>query len=334
MLSGRVPEAVSLLNDIASSGGGNYYLIEREEDVAKLVFADMKEDLTDSVVEKESAVHIETFRDGVMEGIRSIPDVYGYVNSKPKLDATMVLSVDYQKNATTTVRVPLYSYRDHGNGRVSSFTSSFSGSWLNGWSNSVKNKLFENILISNTPSERIDYPYVVNFEYGGSYSTIEMLPSYLNPRAKARIKVTSPSGKIYEEELLFNLNRYFTSFETSELGRYHIEITYIYTYGNYSFDSDLYFNVPYYNEYNAFAAYDPGNIHDFLLGAGGIYTDGNVDLENDKTEVATYEISFRLPLLILAVSLFVFDVFIRKFKWKRKQDKIVDLRKEQKNETA
>ena len=330
VLSGNVSQAVSLLNNVANAGGGDYYLIERAEQVSELVFATIADSLTDSVIEKKTEVNIEIFRDDVLEGIRTLPSVNGYVNSKPKLDATMVLSVDYQKNATSTVSVPLYSYREHGNGRVATFTSSISGDWLSAWSDSDKAKFFGNVLLTNTPKERIDYPYVINFDYGGSYSTVEMLPSYLNPRAKARAVITSPSGEVYEEELLFDLNRYFTTFKTSELGKYHIEITY--SYGNHSFKSDTYFNASYYDEYDMFAVYDLGNIHDFMRGAGGIYTDGNLNLENDKTEVDTYQRSFRLPLLALAVALFVFDVFIRKYRGKRKKDKRISTKKEEKNE--
>ena len=324
--------ATKLLKGIAEAGGGNYYMLNRPEDVAELVFATIADNITDSVVTSNSAVNIELYRDDVVEGIRSFPNVFGYVNSKPKLDATMVLSVEYQKNATSTVSVPLYSYRDHGNGRVASFTSSLAGNWLNQWNNTLKTKFFGNILSTNTPRERIDYPYTINFEYGGLYSTVEMLPSHLNPKAKTSIKITSPSGEVYEEQLLFDLNRYFTTVETREIGKYHIEITY--SYGTHSFSSDTYFNASYYPEYNAFAAYDPGSIHGFMRGYGRIFTDGNVDLSNDRSEVATYELSFRLPLLVLAVALFVLDVFLRKFKRTRKQDKQKQkiMRKEQQNE--
>ena len=53
-----------------------------------------------------------------------------------------------------------------------------------------------------------------------------------------------------------------------------------------------------------------------MRNAGQVYTDGGVDLALNKNEVATYEYSYRVPLLILAVSLFVIDVFIRKTRWK------------------
>ena len=327
-------KATELLTGIAEAGGGQYYMLERPEDVSELIFANVADNLTEAVVEQRSKVSINLYRDDVISGIRSFPDVLGYVNSKPKLDSTMVLTVDYIKNSTTTVQVPLYSYREHGNGRVATFTSSLSGNWLNLWRGSVRQSFFDNVLSTNTPRERIDCPYVINFEYGGGYSTVEMIPSYLNPKAKAYIKITSPSGVVYEKELAFNLNKYFTIVETSEIGKYKIEL--IYTYGTHSFPSVMYYNASYYPEYNAFAAYDLGSIHDFLGSSGRIYLDGNVDLAVDRTEVDTYELNFRLPLLIAAVVLFVFDVFIRKFKWTRKQDraKKTIVRKEQTNENV
>jgi hypothetical protein len=166
-----------------------------------------------------------------------------------------------------------------------------------------------------------------------------MLPSYLNPKAKAKIKLTTPSGEVYEEDMIFNLNRYFVTLETTELGKYHIEVTY--TYGTNTFKSNTYYNVSYYPEYNTFAAHDLGSIHDFMRGRGRIYIDGNVDLSVNRAEVDTYEISFRLPLLIAAVVMFVFDVFIRKFKWTRRQDRAKNVvtkkttaEKESENESA
>ena len=266
------------------------------------------------MVEKSSSVNIELLRDETVKGILSLPNVKGYVNSKPKLDATMVLSVDYQKNANTTVAVPLYSYRDHGNGRVATFTSSITGGWLNGWSSSAKEQLFTNILITNTPTEHVNYPFTINVSYGGDYSGIEIIPSAVNPKAKASIKITAPDGSVTEQVMIFDLNRYYTTVKTADLGKYHIEITY--TYGNHSFTSDTYFTLAYSEEYDSFTAYDIVNIYDFMRGVGQISEDGRLNLENDKSEIDTYEVSFSMPLLILAAALFVIDVVVRKFKLK------------------
>ena len=309
-----VEEDEGYLKNLATLGGGKYYYIQSQEKVSDLVFAEIADDITESIVEKKSVVNIDYFHDDTVLGILSLPEINGYVNSKQKLDATMVLSVDYNRSSGDTKKVPLYSYREHGNGRVATFTSSLSGQWLRGWNDEVKNKLFGNILITNTPPEFIDYPFTMNVDYRGDASEIEIIPSSVNPRAKASIKLISPDGSVVEKAMIFDLNRYYADVDTPEIGKYSIEITY--TYGNHSFTSNTYFTLPYSSEYDSFAAYDIVNLYDFMRGVGPVHRDGNINLENNKNEVDTYELSFRVPLLILAVALFVVDVIVRKFKWK------------------
>ncbi len=307
-------EGCLFLKNLAEIGGGRYYDFLDEIKLSELIFADIADNLTDAVVERQTGVNIELYRDGTVEGILSLPDIYGYINSKPKLDATMVLSADYQKNESTTVAVPLYSYRDHGNGRVASFTSSLSGNWLRGWSDMQKRQLFTNILVTNTPTEHVNYPFTVNLNYMGDATGIEILPSSVNPKAKASLRLTSPDGSVTEEAMIFDLNRYFATADTPDVGKYHIEITY--TYGNHSFTSDTYFTIAYSEEYDSFEAFDIVSIYDFMRGVGQISEDGSLDLENDKSEISTYELSFAIPLLILTAVLFIADVVVRKFKLK------------------
>ncbi len=302
------------LSNLAAVGGGNYYHVQSQEGVADLVFAAIADDLIEAVVEKETPVHIKNYRDDAVEGIIRFPNIYGYMNSKPKLDATMVLSVDYVKNSSKTVEVPLYSYRDHGNGRVATFTSSLTGEWLKDWSDGLKADFFGNILVTNTPAEHVDYPFTMTIEEKGKISSLSITPSSLNPRATASVAITRPDGTVVRENMVFDLNRYYTTFDASDVGRYTIEITY--TYGYHSFPSKTYYTVSYGEEYDAFAPYDIVKIYDFMRGVGQISTNGELNLQNDKSQIDTYELSFRVPLLILAVVLFVCDVVIRKFKWK------------------
>ena len=310
VLSQNVPVACTLLSEIAASGGGNYYVIDSEEKVADLIFATVADEITDSIVEGDIPVTVESYREGIMNGIMSFQNIGGYVNTGAKLDATTVLTVDYQKNEKTTVDVPLYAYRYHGNGTISTFTSSISDGWLNEWSMEFRTLFFSNLLLSNTPDSRINYPYNLAVEYDGNNATVEITPSILNPRAKAQMTVTLPSGREIREELLFDQNRYFYSFTADELGKY--DVTIVYSYGDKSFEANSSFNISYYEEYNAFAPHDPAAIHSFVRGAGNVSTDGSVNLENKKGEVATYKYNFRIPLLILAVVLFI---VVRKLKW-------------------
>ena len=302
------------LENLAAAGGGNYYHVKDQEGVAELVFVAIAGDVIETVVERETPVYIKNHRDDAVEGIIKLPNIYGYINSKAKLDATMVLAVDYVKNSQKTVQVPLYSYRDHGNGRVATFTSSLSGEWMKDWDEDVRRDFFVNVLVTNTPAEHVDYPFTMTVDVNGSESTLSITPSSLNPRATASVRIVCPDGSVIEKKLAFDLNKYYTVFDSSEMGRYHVEITY--TYGTHSFTSSTYYTVPYGEEYNAFAAYDIVKIYDFMRGIGQISTDGKLNLQNDKSKIDTYEMSFRAPLMILAVVLFVCDVVIRKFKWK------------------
>ena len=302
------------LKGLAAAGGGRYYFLKNSDAISELVFSQIAEDLTDSVVEKQTKVSINSFRDGITDGILSIPDVHGYVNSTAKLDATVLLAVDYQKSSTVTKSVPLYAVRDHGNGRVVSFTSSLTGEWLHSWSDDFKTKLFSNMLVSNTPAEYINYPLGINVTHHSGYSTVEVTPSTVNPKASALLYLSTPDGEFIDIEMTFSRNKYVATIPTDALGKYYIQI--IYTYGNQTFAPEICFTRNYSKEYDAFAAFDIVDIYGFMRGVGRVATDGSLSLENSKNEIDRYEVSFRAPLFIAAILLFLVDVIVRKFSLK------------------
>jgi hypothetical protein len=90
---------------------------------------------------------------------------------------------------------------------------------------------------------------------------------------------------------------------------------------SYSYDGKTYistarFDVPYYGEYDSFAAHDISNLRDAVRNRGNVYENGkDLKLVNDEKEVATYEIDYTVALLIAAVALYVVDIVIRKLKW-------------------
>ena len=303
-----------ILPELAKAGGGKYYFVESPEQVSEIVFSEVANDVTESVIEKQTKVNIATYHDDTLKGILSLPDIHGYINSKAKVDATTVLTVTYQKRENKSVEVPLYAYREHGNGRVSSFTSTISGNWIRGWTDAAKTKLFTNIMITNTPKEYVYYPFTINIEHLGDVSSIDIVPSSFNPKAKASIIITYPDGTTEKKDMNRGLNNYYVNVDTPVKGLYGLKI--VYTYGNHEYSPDTYFTVPYSKEYDAFAPYGIVNIYDFMRGVGQISEDGRVDLSVNKNEVDTYETSFGIPLFIFSIVLFVADVVIRKFKWK------------------
>ena len=306
-------EGIATLKGIAEAGGGSYFEIIREEDLLEIMFSQIADDLTQSVIEGRTPVHIKREHDTVLQGLGSVPDVLGYAYAKTKASATTVLTVDFVKSSGNVVEAPLYAYWTYGNGRVSTFTSTFTGEWAAEWQGESGDRFFENIYTVSTPAERVDYPYTVSVDYDGTYSRVEIIPVVLNPYATVDVTVTLPDGTTVTEELIFDSTRYFYSFETPIRGRYLVNITY--AYGDKSFESETAFHLGYSPEYDAFAVFDPAALHAAIRNRGTVSEGVIPSLENDDKEVATYILRFVAPLMIAAAVMYILDVIIRKLRW-------------------
>ena len=187
-------------------------------------------------------------------------------------------------------------------------------------------RFFQNLLTVNTPKERIDYPYTLNIDYDGTSSFVEIIPVELNPDATATVEITFPDGTKTSELLIFDSARYYYEFVTPSVGRYEVKV--IYKYGSTVSETRSYFNISYSPEYDNFTVFDPSDLYKTVRHRGTVSTDGNIKLENDEKQIATYEMDMIPPLAIAAVVLFVIDILVRKVKWadiqnlfKKKEDK-------------
>ncbi|MBE6559179.1 MAG: VWA domain-containing protein [Ruminococcaceae bacterium] len=299
---------------VAAAGGGYYYSVDDERKLEELMFTTVADDLTESVIEKESPVNIVLKNNEILEGIDALPPLNGFVYAKEKASATTVLTTDYEKSEGVIVNPPVYAYWDYGNGRVSSFTGTFTGEWAEAWSCEEGNTFFENLLEVNTPGERIDYPFTLNISFDGTFSRVEIIPVTLNPYAVTTVTVTMPDGSRQSEVLTFDSALYYYDFTTPHLGKYDIEIRY--EYDDKVYDAYSAYNISYSPEYDRFVIFDAGSLHECIRNRGTV-TEGAVPtLVNDESEIATYTVSYAVPLLIAAVVIFVIDIFIRKIKWK------------------
>ena len=221
--------------------------------------------------------------------------------------------------AGTLVDVPIYTYWSYGKGRVASLMTDMTGDWLEGWINSgVKDVFFDNVLDSNTPEEKIDYPYDLNVEFDGKYTSIEIVPAILDASAKVHVEITTPvSEEIISKDLIFDSEKFFYSFETPEIGKYDIKVTYSYgeDEGAVSYPSSTFFNLSYSPEYDSFQIFDTSALHEAIRQRGVVSENGDIKLENDENMIDTYVVDFTMPFLIAAAALYVIDVIIRKLKW-------------------
>ena len=309
------------LKKVVNAGvGGVYYEISNLEKVDSLVFGTVANSVTESVIERNSTVNIERYRDPIVSGISSLSSVSGFVQSVAKYDAVVPLTINYVKGASYVREVPLYAYRTHGNGRIATLTTSISGSWTSLWSEAERVGIVSNMLTAAIPDERVDHPFNVTIESNDYDAYIEIVPGILNPKAVVTIVVTLPNGKTITRNLEFDSRKYTYTFDTGKVGTYTIDVSY--SYDDKTFTSKESFEIPYLAEYNAFATFSKANIYEFMRGNGRIVENGIPDLENERSEVTTYNMSYRIPLLIAAIALFLLDVLIRKIKLSKKKKSI------------
>lgn len=310
--------AYRLLSDIAEAGHGNHYYSRNLEHLDDVTFGEMADDMTLSVIEREATVSVQRLQrnDPVLEGIDalSIPNVNGYVYTKSKPSATTVLTVNHKRSEDSefTTDKPLYAYQNYGNGRVSTFTSSLGGSWVDGWSGSTGNAFFENLFELSIPEEKHDVPYSVNVIKEGKITRIEAQPTSPRIDATATIEITLPNGETSSRNMSFNGSAYSFEFSTADVGKYDVNIIYNYN-EEYVGNKTLY--VCYLDEYDAFSVFEPSSLHRAIDGRGTVSEDGALKIENDESEVGKYVIEFTVPLLIVAVVLYVADIVVRKLKW-------------------
>lgn len=300
----------------AADQSKNYYEISSTDQVSGVIFGDMAEDIADVIIEKSSKVNIAKPNDDSVEGFASFPAVSGYVLSIAKYDAVTPLTVTYLKGNNYQETVPLYAYRSHGNGRVASLATSLTGAWSSEFTDAERERLLANIISSNTPTERIDRPFTVNKEQGGTSAHLELHPAKLDPSASATVRITYPNGRVATRTMTDDGSKYFVDIETETVGIYRITMTYKCDTGDYSYSTIT--EVAYLPEYDMFTGADRYNVFRFMRDNGEV-TEGEIpDMENRTSEITTYRQSYIVPLLIAAAVMFLVDVALRKIRKKKR----------------
>ncbi len=301
-----------LLQAVVGAGaGGHYYEITSPERVGDVVFGDMANEVGKVIIEKDASVSIQ-YQDPISQGFSAFPKPSGFLLSAEKYGAKIPLTLTYQKDNGRPETVPLYAYRAHGNGRVACFTGSLTGAWSGAWEEAHKSRFLTNLFSSNTPKERLDVPFSVKLERSDHDAYVEIVPSILDPLAKATLRITDPDGRVSTRELAFDSSKYFYTMGIGKVGAYTVDVTY--SSGEKTYRSTTSFEIAYAPEYNAFASFDRFTLYRIMRNNGETAIDGIPDLTNDKNELTTYKQSYVIPLLAAAIVLFVIDILIRKLR--------------------
>ena len=307
---------------LALKGKGNYFYAERLSELENVVFGEIADQETESIVEEDRVITVKKRNDDSLKNVGDLKgmEVGGYVVSKEKSSATTVLTVEYLKESGRVTQVPLYAYWNYGSGRVSSFTSSIGGEWLSQWGDLQKNTFAQNILAQCTPEERIDFPFRAELREENGYLAVEVTPAIVRSGVEAKITVTAPAEtengerETFTGTMAFSSSRYSYSFETSKVGKYDIAIDYAYPDGR-EYRAEYSYTLSYLPEYNSFAIFDSTALHRMVGSEGTVSEDGNLKIENDESRIGKFVVNLTVPLLVASVVLFAADVIARKLKW-------------------
>ena len=310
----KTDDGIALMQNVAAAGNGAYYFVQHIGDVDRVVYEDIQPGLNETVVNKPTKVVAKNSQDAVMQGVGVLPNVGGFIQCNAKSDAVTVLAVPYQKSSGAMVDVPLYAYWNYGNGTVACFTSDLAGGgWTEDWNTESAMRFFTNMVNTMVPKERVDYPYTINVEYDGIDSVVEIVPATIKPFATMQMVITMPDGQQVEKTLSFDQTRYYYSFETPDVGKYTVQITY--QFGDDTYVSNSVFYLARSPEYDAFAMCSAASLNAALRDRGTVYEDDSPQIRHNKDEVSTYVMDFTVPLLVAAVVMYVVDIVIRKLKW-------------------
>lgn len=304
---------ITTMKNIAARAGGKYYFCASSENLEDVMFNEIADDVTETEIVGNTDIIVKRPNDSVLENVSSLCAVDGYVYAKKKASAGTVLSALYTKSGGGTVEVPIYAYWSYGMGRVATLTTNLGGDWVKNWQDGDGNTFLENIISSNIPDKRIDYPYTVNVEFDGRYSHIEIIPARINPDATVTVTITLPDGSELGEVLSLDSHGYFYSAETGAVGKYTVDIAY--NWSTKSYTSKTYYDISYSPEYDSFAMSSPAPLHAMMRNNGTVHEDSDVDLSNEEGKVATYVLRFTIPFMALAALLYVVDTVIRKLQW-------------------
>lgn len=300
---------------MAEVNNGKYYLLEDEDDAESLVLNQVLNALTDVELDYQpSSVEILKTKDPLVSGIDNLPNINGLYNNSKKSSAVVVLEATYVDKNNDSYKIPLYSYWNYGNGKVSSFASSISGKWAENWTaNESSRKVLKNISLTNIPDSRVDSAFIINTNTEGLETQVIVKAPSLNSDSVLKIDITYPDKTVKSEVLTLQVENYIASIITDQIGEYTIVLSY--QLGELNYQAEYKFYISYLPEYNSFTLFEASNLYYMVSMNGQISEDGKLVLENNNSKIQKYILDFTPIFMIICVILFIIDIMVRKLRW-------------------
>ncbi len=252
--------------------------------------------------------------DGIIE--EDLPSLYGYYGTSAKSGATVSLYGEY---------VPIYAYWDYGEGSVGSFMCDLSGYWSADFlTDETGIRFIKNVIYSLFPTEDISAQEIVVTISQNNYSNTASIYTPLEEGETIELIITSPSVDMNQADTVQVIQGDSTtgfsriSYSLTVAGVHNITVNKLSETGEVIATYTTEQTFSYSQEYNPFLSAEDGLE---LISSLAELGDGNllVSYEGIFDELITdytTEYDLRIPLMILAIVLFLLDVAVRKFKFK------------------
>lgn len=300
----------SLLQYLATQGGGRYYHTDMNSDLPK-IFAQEVFLLTDTyLVNREftpGIVNRETILSNVAE--QGLPAMLGYVASTKKETATPILVSDDER--------PILTVWQYGLGKTVAFNSDGTMQWTRNYANWEEYSLFWKNLIKYTVTESEDENNRILAEQSGSGVDITYQSSSYSASTRVTAIYTGEDGETKEIELEPSAPGTFENhISLDKTGVYSLNVRQEED-GEVTANRNAIVTMQYSAEYRF--QDDTGALTAFVQDAGGEEIENLDGIYNEKLEKVSAARDLSIYLFVVAILLFFYDVLIRRvpFFWQQ-----------------
>jgi uncharacterized membrane protein len=320
----------------AKLGGGKFYSVIDASKLAQTMYNDLMAEAVEEIAYDGDFKVMTGDYSPIISGInpKEIPVLNGYYGTKLKNGAIQPLKVNCSPleggDPTSNVYVPLYATWKYGNGNVGSFMSDLNGTWSDQFiTNLIGQQLILGMVDSVFPNKEIEKNDLIVRTHEDNFTT--QLSVYTNRTETDTVEVIvtplSADAEAYyqERQIVVNVDdggtRY--DFDITCGGIYQIRVIKksLNELGEMEVvaETSLYKSFSYSKEYDSFP--DPETTG--LVYMEELAKDGRGVVITEVLEVfASFEKTVhkvfdpRWLFAIIAITLFLLDVAVRKFKWK------------------
>ncbi|MCQ2427518.1 MAG: VWA domain-containing protein [Clostridia bacterium] len=299
----------NFLNHLAQATGGNVSVASDTKDLPNIILEETFKAVAQGYINNETFVPEAKDASPVLDGVKSIPALHGYMLTDSKGMAYTVLKTPDDK--------PVLTEWQYGLGRAVAFASDLNGKWSSSLLKSEDGlQLIRNMLSRVLPStDTSDNGQVIITREGdkGIITAVSPDSAETDTEIKTVATVLSPSGK--EETVVLvpsGIGTYQGTFFLTDEGSYVAVVNQTYADGTPVMNREGALSVKYSDEYDMFSK-DMGYVAATCEQTGGssAWTDIR-DILKTPLSVSEKHRSLTVPLLIAALCLIMLDIALRR----------------------